>query len=390
MPVRRTSPRRSATRPTVPLAQYEADDEVEGSGRLAAAAPWLAIGAVVVAIAALAVTFLGRGGGTNLDACRRAAWAAVPASSDLPTGWNLSTTDLNANGMTVSILGQPPTDGSANQPVVYASVACYGDVASTAMSQYRVAAQEAGATVTDRGLGGDAYDVDNRSSGSVTTLFRVGGLIGQIADAGSASPAELSTITTAVATAMGDRSAAGSSGGQANASGAEASDEPSLEPSGSDDAGASEPPTAPELEAHMPTEAGGTPLTVVSGIATDFLPQDPSSGALAAALRQDGIGQADLQIAQAYDQSQSIDLNVYGFRLTKGDVAKLRAAVVDSWLSGSAPGVKQMSVKLGTKSFTKIDYGTDRFDYVYTGTDYVIVIETSDPTLATQVAGGVK
>jgi hypothetical protein len=390
MPPRRTSPRRSATRPSVPLAQYASDDSYDEPGRLAAAAPWLAIAAVALAGVALAVSFLGRGGGTNLDACRKAAWAAVPSSNDLPDGWTLSATDLNANGMTVSVLGTPSTDGSTSTPVVYASVTCYGDVAATAMSQYRDAAKAAGATVTDRGLGGDAYDVDNPSSGSVTTLFRVGGLIGQVADAGSASPTELATITSAVAAAMGDRSAAGTSGGQASASRVPASDEPTLDPNASDVPAASEAPTAPELEAHMPTDAGGTPLTVVSGIATDFLPHDPSGGALIAALRQDGIGAADLQVAQAYDDSQSVDLSVFGFRLTKGDVAKLRAAVVNSWLSGSAPGVKQTSVKLGTKTFTKIDYGTDHFDWVYTGTDYVIVIETSDATLAAEVAGSVE
>ena len=390
MPPRRTSPRRSATRPSAPFGQFGPDDDYDEPGRLAAAAPWIALAAFVVAGAALALTLLGRGGGApNLDACRKTAWAAVPSSNDLPEGWTLSATDLNANGMTVSVLGTPSTDGSTSTPVVYASVTCYGDVAATAMSQYRDAAKAAGATVTDRGLGGDAYDVDNPSSGSVTTLFRVGGLIGQIADAGSASPSELATITSAVAAAMGDRSAAGTSGDQANASDIPASGEPSLEPGSSDEV-ASEPPTAPELEAHMPTDAGGTSLTVVSGIATDFLPQDPSGGALIAALRQDGIGAADLEVAQAYDESQAADLNVIGFRLRKGDVAKLRTAVIDSWLSGSAPGVKQTSVKLGTKTFTKIDYGTDRFDWVYTGTDYVIVIETSDATLATEVAGSVK
>jgi len=52
--------------------------------------------------------------------------------------------------------------------------------------------------------GGDAYDVTSPATGSKTTLFRVGQLIGQIADAGSASPADLQTITRAVATAMGD------------------------------------------------------------------------------------------------------------------------------------------------------------------------------------------
>src|SRR4029079_13010347 len=96
----------------------------------------------------------------------------------------------------------------------------------------------------------------------------------------------------AVAAAMGDRSAAGTSGDQANASDIPASGEPSLGPGSSDEV-ASEPPTAPELEAHMPTDAGGTSLTVVSGIATDFLPQDPSGGALIAGPPQDRVGAAE-------------------------------------------------------------------------------------------------
>jgi hypothetical protein len=391
MPPRRTSPRRSATRPSVPLAPYDSDDSYDEPGRLAAAAPWLAIGAFFLAGVALAVTFLGRGGGTNLDACRKAAWAAVPSSNDLPDGWTLSATDLNANGMTVSVLGTPTTDGTSSAPVVYASVTCYGDVAATAMSQYRDAAKEAGATVTDRGLGGDAYDVDNPSSGSVTTLFRVGGLIGQIADAGSASPTELATITSAVAAAMGDRSAAGTSGGQANASGAPASGEPSLGPNASDEPTASESPAAPELEALLPTEVKGTTLTVQSATAADGLGTDPTSRAFAAVIPSLGAALSDLQIAQAYDAEQAIDLNIFAFRLPGRDGAKLKVAVIDTWLSAGAAGVKKAEVKLAGKSFTTIDYGdSGAVDYVYSGTDYVIVVETADPAIAAEVAGKLK
>jgi hypothetical protein len=391
MPTRRTSPRRTATRPIGPLSAFarsERDDEGPPSSRLVQAAPWLAITAAVIAVAALAVTVLG--GGTDMNACRKAAWAASPDQSDLPTGWTLSSTDLNANGMTVSILGQASADGTS-QPAVYASVTCYGDVAQTAMSQYRTAAKAAAAKVTDRGMGGDAYDVSNTATGSVTTLFRVGGLIGQIADAGSAGAADLDQITVAVATAMGDENAAGARSSAANPSDdTGASPDVSEEPLGSGDAGASEPPTAPELEAHLPTDVGGTPLTIQSGGATDYLPQDPSSGALVAALRRDGIAASDLQVAQAYDATQALDLNVIGFRLTKGDVTKLRTAVINSWLSGTGPGVKQTTVKLAAKAFTKIDYGTGRIDYVYAGTDYVVVVETSDAALATEVAAGLK
>ena len=389
MPTRRTSPRRSATRPTALPVEYDDEDDIEYErrSRLAAATPWLAIGAAVVAIAALAVAVLGRG--TDLDSCRRAAWAAMPAAGDLPNGWIVNSTDLNANGMTVSIGGPPPADSSTTQPVVYASVTCYGSVASTAMSQYSDAAKAAGATVTDRGQGGDAYDVDNASTGSVTTLFRVGGLIGQIADAGSAAPAELAQITSAVASAMGDKTAAGTGSGGANPSDAGASNLPNPGPSGSDSANASA-PAAPELEAHMPTSVGGTTLTVQSSTAADAL-TDPTSRALTAALRSLGANPASLQIAQAFDESNTIDLSVYGFRLASGDGAKLKAAVIQTWLSAGAPGVKQTEVTLGGKKLTKIDYGDQgTVEYVYGGSDYVIVLDTADPNIATEAATALK
>ena len=390
MPTRRTSPRRSATRPTVPLDQFEADEEFEPD-RLSQVTPWLALGAAIIAIVALAVTLLGRGGGTNLDACRRAAWSAVPAKADLPTGWTLSTTDLNANGMTVSVMGQTPTDGTTNQPVVYASVTCYGDVAATALTQYRDAAMAAGATIADRGLGGDPYDVDNPATGSVTTLFRVGGLIGQVADGGSATPAELGAITTAVAGAMGDRSGAGTSSGQATASGAPASAGPSLDPGGSEDPGASTAPAAPDLEALLPTEVNGATLTIQSATAAEGLGTDPTSRAFAAAIPTLGAKLADLELAQAFDESQTVDLNIFAFRLPGRDGAKLKTAVIDTWLSGTAAGVKRTEIKLAGKALTKVDYGDGgAVDYVYNGSDYVVVIETADEAIATEFAGKLK
>lgn len=394
MPTRRTSPRRSMTRPTVPFTTYERDvDDLDpapagSGGALARAAPWLALGALAIALAALAAVFLGRG--NSLDPCRRAAWAAVPATSDLPTGWNLSSTDLNANGMTVSIAGPTSPDNSTDQPIVYASVTCYGDVAQTAMSQYRSAAQTAGATVTTRGLGDDAYDVKSKSSGSVTTLFRVGGLIGQVANAGSTDPADLATITEAVASAMGDATAAGSGGAAAASNGAPTGS--GGQPGGSPEVGASQAPGAPELEAHLPTDIAGTQLTVQSGTAADGLGGDPASQALAASLPRLGIKLTDLQVAHAFDESQTLDLDLFGFRLAAGgDVAKLRTAIINTWLSGAVPGVKQSSVTLGGKTFTKIDFGLGgRTDYVYRGKDYLIVIETGDAGVATEVASSLK
>jgi hypothetical protein len=406
MPTRRTSPRRVATRPNglydrSPESTFGEVDE-PGPGFLSSAAPWLALLAVVLAAGAIGVVVLGRSG-DDLTACRTAAWTSIPNAKDLPVNWNLGSTDLNANGMTISILGLAPADSSTNQPVVYASVTCYGAAAGTALEENRKASVAAGAVVRprDQTSNGDAYDVDNATTGSTTTLFRVGGLVGQIADGGSAAQEDLAVITTAVAKAMGDQNAAGTASGLSpDATGSE-------EPLGSDDLGAAEPsgsPFAPELEALLPTSITPTtdaspgasaatpvPLTVQSASATDDFGEDPRSRALAARIRALGATLDQLQIAQAYDDTGAIDLSIVAFRLPNADLAKLRAAIIDTWLSAGADGVKSTTVTLGGKSLTKVDYGDgSTIEYVYAKDDYVIVIDTSDVDVATQVAEQLK
>lgn len=392
MPTRRTSPRRTATRPNPPFDraadQRLDDDDVDPPDRLAAAAPWLALLALVIAAGALAFVLVGRGS-PDLTACRSAAWSAIPAATGLPTGWQVGSTDLNANGLTVSIVGPAPEDQTVQPPVVYASVTCYGDAAATALEQNRKGAAAAGATISDRTANGDAYDVDNPSTGSVTTLFRVGGLIGQIADAGSAAPTDLAAITAAMAVAMGDGKAAGT-GGVAPTDGAPGSDDPPASvPSGSVEPVASA--FAPDLEAVLPTEIGGTPLTIQSNSAAEIFGDDPTSRALGARIRALGGTLDKLQVAQAYDDSGSIVASIVGFRLPGVDGAKLRSAVEEAWLSAGNEGVTSTTVSLGGKSLTKIDYGdAGTTEYVYAKDDYVIVIETSDATVATEVATKLK
>jgi hypothetical protein len=347
--------------------------------------PWIALLALAAAVLSLVVVFLNRG--SDLSACRSDAWGAVPDQADLPPDWSLGSTDLNANGMTISILGPASADGSTQQPAVYASVTCYGEAAATAMSQNKAAAEAAGANVTNRVSGGDAYDVDNSATGSVTTLFRVGPLIGQVADAGTASPSDLAMITRAVAAAMGDDAAAGTAGVQASEA-PNASDAP-LEPEGSDGPSASS--IAPELEAKLPTEIGGTTLTIQSTSADEVFGTDPNSRALTARIRAMGAQTSDLQVAQAFDDTNQVDLSIVAFRLPRKDGTKLRDAIVDTWLSANVAGVTKSEVTLGGKKLTKIDYGDDgTIEYVYTGPDYVIVIDTSDPAVATEVASKLK
>src|SRR5215218_823293 len=107
MPTRRTSPRRSATRPSIAAARdpgpLDDDDDDEPQGMLPTAAPWLALLAFVLAAATLGyVLFLHPTSSDGLAACRTAAWTAIPDAAKLPDTWQLGSTDLNANGMTIS------------------------------------------------------------------------------------------------------------------------------------------------------------------------------------------------------------------------------------------------------------------------------------------------
>jgi hypothetical protein len=99
----------------------------------------------------------------------------------------------------------------------------------------------------------------------------------------------------------------------------------------------------------------------------------------------------ELQVAQAYDETGAIDLSIIAFRLPKADLAQLRSAVIDTWLSAGAQGVTSTEVTLGGKALTKIDYGDGAtIEYVYAKDDYVVVMDTSDLDIATQVATQLK
>jgi hypothetical protein len=350
---------------------------------------FVAIAALVVSLVALAITLLNRP--AQPGACRTAAWAAVPAAADLPAGWQLGSTDLNANGMTISILGPADPQGQGSAPVVYASVTCFGDEAGTAMDRNRAAARAGGATIIDGPLGEQAFEV-SQPTGTSSTYIRLGGLIGQVADAGAASPNELDQITTAVARAMGDRTAA--AGGGPDASSGTRPSGSSAEPTDSADLGSDEPPAsstpfAPELVAAMPKSIDDTPLTV--GDVKDRFGLDPGSRAFLSVLRSLGASTDDLQVAEAFDETQQLDLDAIGFRLPGLELAKLRSAIIDTWLSGSATGVVRTEVTLSGKKLTKIDFGDQgTTEYVFTGSDHIIVIDTKDPTIAEKAAAQLR
>jgi hypothetical protein len=374
------------------------DDDDRGASALTAAAPWLAVLALVLAAGTIGYLLLrGDGSGGGLTACRTAAWQAIPDKSRLPTGWTLDSTDLNANGITVSFVGTS-TDATSNPPVVYASITCYGDAAETALQANRAAAEAAHSTIVERTGDSDAFDVTNPTTGSTTTVFRAGSLVAQVADSGDATRADLDAISAQVAAAMGDKTAAGTSG-----NGPDAGPSSSDEPLPSDVAEGSTPPFAPELEAVLPTSiADPTPgaasgatikLTVDSASASDVFAQasDPGTRALSARIRTLGKTLDDLQYAEAFDETGAVNVAIRGFRLPGVDPAKLHAAIVETWLSSKAAGVKTDQVTIAGKSVTRIDYGDQSaLEYVVQLRDVVVDVEADDPAVAQAVIAALK
>jgi hypothetical protein len=148
-----------------------------------------------------------------------------------------------------------------------------------------------------------------------------------------------------------------------------------------------ESPVAPELEAMLPTVIDGAPFLANSANGADVPADTPGSRALMASLRAMNKTPADLQVAEAYDESETLDLYLLAFRLPGEDGAVLRGMILESWLSANAAGVTQEPVTLADKEFVHVSYGDEDADaYVFTNEDAVIIVHTSDPALAEAAA----
>ena len=145
-------------------------------------------------------------------------------------------------------------------------------------------------------------------------------------------------------------------------------------------------PAAPILDAAMPRAVNGTPLTVETDLGSTILGNDPGSRSFAAAVSTLGVSSDKLEIGFAYDDAGSLPLSVLGFRIAGVSAARLRPLVLESWLSGSAPGVKSSNVTLSGTPVIRVSYGDEGSDeYVFVHGDVVFIVETSDQTLATAV-----
>jgi hypothetical protein len=219
--------------------------------------------------------------------------------------------------------------------------------------------------------------------------FRRGPLVAYLASSGVTTDAELRQVGQAVDAAL--RRALGDSGAVVPpAPSAAATPAASPAASAGASAGASPQPSqalaspvAPELEALMPRLVNGTTLVVESATGDQVLGTDTASKALIAALTSFGKKQTDLQIAQAYDSSSTLDLTVLGFRVPGISAAQLQPAVLQTWLFAGATGVTTKEATVGGVKVTEVTYGgSTSVSYVAARKDAVIIIQSADAKIA--------
>ena len=355
--------------------------------------PWplaLGVAALAVGLVALGMTLFASGRGAS--DCQARAWDSIPEERALPDGWAVTATNFFVGNATVTLEG-PAADTDTGEGVVYATVTCYGNDASEALARSRAADASSGSPTTDlEGIGDEGYAIED-GSGLSALHFRRGDLVAYLVVAGNVSPDELRSTASAFDQAMIDAKAgdlptiapAGTPGPVGETPPVEPPALPSEAPLGSEGPDGS--PASPELEGLLPTEIAGTPFIVDTFTGADAFGNDVGSRAVTAGLRALGKSPADLELAEAYDQNESLDLYLFAFRLPGAKPEELRSLVLDSWLVTDAEGVTSEQVELGGKTVTRIEYGDDFQDaYVYSLGDRVVIIHSGSPDLAAAAA----
>lgn len=351
----------------------------------------LSIIALVVSVAAIAVSLLrspGPGASAGVETCRTLAWDALPDGTGLPDGWTVAAGSFYADGAGTSLAGPTPSDGSAPS-TLYLQITCYGADSHLAMTRAHESALATGSNDAQLiRLGDESFAIEDPSNASTSVYIRQGGLVAILVGPTSVDPGSLELAARAVDTAL---TSAGSTAvrpsptvraGAASPSGAIGS--PSAEPS-------AEPSSTPahvalDLEALLPKSVAGVTLGRQSTLGTSGLTgSDPSSQSLVTSLDKLGKTPADLQIAEALDDSTSTDLQIFAFRVPGIKGSTLGQAVVDSYVATGASGIKTARKTISGKAVTHVMYNDGgKDDYVYVHGDVVFDVATSDPALAIQ------
>jgi hypothetical protein len=348
----------------------------------------LALGALAVVLSAGALAFTVVRSISGAPNCQSLAWDSAPAAENLPAGWAIATSNFFVGSLTATLDGPASTDETSDGSI-FATVTCYAGDAAEALARSRAAdADTAGNTVAELDLGDVGYSVGNESSGTTAMHFMRDDLTAHLAVSGSVAEEDLFAVAEAFDLAIRDARAGrapSAAPGQAEIppeNSAEPIDELPLESDLPEES-----PVAPELEAMLPTVIDGAPFIANSANGADVPADTPGSRALMASLRAMDKTPADLQVAEAYDESETLDLYLLAFRLPGEDGAVLREMILESWLSANAAGVTQEPVTLADKEFVHVSYGDEDADaYVFTNEDAVIIVHTADAALAEAAA----
>lgn len=318
---------------------------------------------------------------SDAASCQQASWDVRPAAGDLPEGYALSASQYDINRQQTTFLGPLPADETVAQGVVYVTVTCFTEGAADAVARSEQAARDASQTVTQRNDLGDGGFAAIDETGATFLQLRHGNVVVYLAASADVASNEVDALASAYDKAMGGDGGAVAIG--TTDPGVVPSDDLASEDPLASEEIPSDAAAAPGLEAKLPTQVGDTALTVDSALGTDILGDDSASRAITAALRAEGKTAEDLTMAQAYDETQAVDLSILAVAIDGLSEDTTKQIVMDSWLAASGAGIERTDVDWSGKTLTAIDYGDGGAkDYVLAEDGAVLVITSMDEALA--------
>lgn len=317
------------------------------------------------------------------SSCQTTVWSAAPAADRLPDQWTVQGTTFDVNRRSITFVGVDSGSGSG-APNILGTATCFPEGAADAVARAEAAARDIGQVVQAKNDLSDGGFEATDASGAILLEFRRGNIVVDLAAAG-ASASEIETIASAYDRALGGDGGAISTPGPSSAgSGAPASAAPSDDTTSHN---------APELEKLLPTKVGTYDMSIASDLGSAVLSQgDQDSRAAAVALTAAGKKQDDLRLAQAaaYNDNGDPVLGVTAVTVAGLDAAHVRPIVLDFFgLSGSA--LKPVDTTLAGKTWAKYDLkdGGPVY-YLRAENDVVLVLMSTDATLAEQAAAAIK
>jgi hypothetical protein len=140
---------------------------------------------------------------------------------------------------------------------------------------------------------------------------------------------------------------------------------------------------APDLEALLPDQLGGTSLEKASTVGDHILDEDPWSREMLAFLEGVGKTRTQLRFAQVWvPEEEKVQLDAGAFQVPGVDGSALRQALIDS-SRPTSPELTTSTATVAGKHVATVLYPDGRPTlYLYVHDDVVFFIGTADETLA--------